>query len=646
MEKWLFDSTALGSLIAGIELKNSNPGRYSVAVEIFRSSLCRLDATDELIQKFNQWIQSRSSTDEGSRVCGVDPKNFPCFLHLAASAGDSDTVNLLLGIGIDIDVVNESNETAILFAFRSGKASVAAMLIERGANLNIVSTSGETPLHWLSNFTTMDLNLIMPSLVANSNSNTLDMRVRSISPFFRTMNAQGSPLDTATNIGRIDVVSVLMELGADPFRESLDMLSPIVQAASYHLTDRLAEFLKYDGVRARINDLVGEPNGGTLLYHALYCATSYRLTTEHGSDWQAMASNTIRLLHQAGARFDSVDPYGRTALQVAVTFSNERVIELLLDLGCQGLINVTNGETPPPIFCAMRAGRPDIFKLLCRRNADTYVWFNKRSLLHWCASDTANGLLFATQLGDRRSDIDSHSRDEHGMTPFQIAVVENNLPVVDLLLRYGADPQKLTARNTTTLDEAISSSDPMSLEGLKYLVTMDPTSYVVQPKFHTTALHSAAQLSDFMGDYLTNRSKFLTLLRAFPSEKHLNARSKAVGALPGGLTPLHFACETGNYFAASELLLAGAKFDIKDDAGGTALDRARKAKADLEEDDIEILSFELNRDETTTLESLKGIIDLLENWSGKTRAELVPEANELEKDLNGLKFSQLGFRTT
>lgn len=55
---------------------------------------------------------------------------------------------------------------------------------------------------------------------------------------------------------------------------------------------------------------------------------------------------------------------------------------------------------------------------------------------------------------------------------------------------------------------------------------------------------------------------------------------------------------------------------MKDDGGMTPLDWVRKSAEDFEQEDEQVLSFELKRDELSTLESLRGIIDLLENWPG------------------------------
>ena len=570
----------------------------------------------------------------------IDPRDGPRFLHLAASIGDSDALNLILSDGLDVNVVNEFDETAILFAFRSGNVQVVPFLIQRGAHLGIASSNGETPLHWLISINPDELDAIRSILLTHVDRRSLEMRCRPLHWFHRTLSPQGTPLDTATNAGRIDLVSILIALDADPFMESNEMESPIVQAVSHHRVDLIEEFLKYDHVRARVNDYVG---GGTLLYHALYCATHYRLMIEHGHERESVSSDTLRLLIKNGARLDPIDTYERNALQVAVSFSTAKEVELLLELGCHELVNSSNHLNPPPLLSAMRSGKRDLFKILYDRGADTHLWFDKRSIRHWCACDRVNGLFVAHLLGDRRDDIDTESRDDDGVTPFQLAVLENNFPVADLFLQQGGDPYKLTTRGTTALGEVITSSDHHSIQGLKYLIQKDPKNYIVQPRFNVTALHYAAHLSDFMGDYLTNRSKFIFLLRTFHEEEHLHARTTAVGALPGGQTPLHYACQAGNYFAASELLLAGSKIDIKDDGGLTPLDWARKTAENFEEEDVEVMNFELKRDELSTLESLRGIIDLLESWAEKNRRNVAEEVNEVEKELDGLKFSQFGF---
>jgi len=82
---------------------------------------------------------------------------------------------------------------------------------------------------------------------------------------------------------------------------------------------------------------------------------------------------------------------------------------------------------------------------------------------------------------------------------------------------------------------------------------------------------------------------------------------------------------------------------MKDDGGMTPLDWVRKSAEDFEQEDEQVLSFELKRDELSTLESLRGIIDLLENWPGKNRVNIAEEVNEAQKELDRLKFSHFGF---
>jgi len=170
---------------------------------------------------------------------------------------------------------------------------------------------------------------------------------------------------------------------------------------------------KYDHVQARVNDCVGDE---TLLYHALYCAPRYRLMIEQGREPESISLDTLRLLISNGARLDLIDTDGRNALQVAVAFSIATEVGLLLDLGCQELINDSDHRNRPPLLSAMNLGKCDLFKMLCDR-ANTHLWFDKRPLLHWCACDRVNGLFVARVLGDRRDD-NTESKDEDGVTPF------------------------------------------------------------------------------------------------------------------------------------------------------------------------------------------------------------------------------------
>jgi len=76
-------------------------------------------------------------------------------LHVAASKGHIEIVELLLANGSDIEAKEETGRTPLHAAAFRGHAVVVEALLAKGANVNALTHDGKTPLDWalLSNKT-------------------------------------------------------------------------------------------------------------------------------------------------------------------------------------------------------------------------------------------------------------------------------------------------------------------------------------------------------------------------------------------------------------------------------------------------------------------------------------------------------------
>ena len=69
-------------------------------------------------------------------------------LLFAARQGNTETVKALLDAGVDVNQVNPGDKTSpLLIAAINGHFDLAALLLDRGANPNLASTAGATPLY-------------------------------------------------------------------------------------------------------------------------------------------------------------------------------------------------------------------------------------------------------------------------------------------------------------------------------------------------------------------------------------------------------------------------------------------------------------------------------------------------------------------
>jgi hypothetical protein len=67
-------------------------------------------------------------------------------LHVAATEGHKDVVELLVRAGADVDAANQWGVTPLYLAAAGGFKEIAALLIAQGANVNVKEQRGETPL--------------------------------------------------------------------------------------------------------------------------------------------------------------------------------------------------------------------------------------------------------------------------------------------------------------------------------------------------------------------------------------------------------------------------------------------------------------------------------------------------------------------
>ena len=87
-------------------------------------------------------------TEHGADVNGRNEKNGEIPLHRASANGRLEAGQFLLNRAADIDVPNDSKNTALMLATLRGHAEFAQMLLERGASIDARGSLGWTPLHW------------------------------------------------------------------------------------------------------------------------------------------------------------------------------------------------------------------------------------------------------------------------------------------------------------------------------------------------------------------------------------------------------------------------------------------------------------------------------------------------------------------
>ena len=379
---------------------------------------------------------------------GVDGRNDvgDTALMKAARRGHVDIVKLLLNAGADPNIVDKSQlnncelgyefgeskwgYTALMHAISANnvydctgknRIEIVKLLLEAGADPNIQTLNGDTPLIEASQRKYMEEEIIslLLSYKADSNIKRNKRNLITSRPQY-----DWTALIYAANEGLTKVVSLLLKAGANPNIKDDDGVTALNKAALKGYTEIVSLLLK-----AGANPNIKVKNGVTALIDAAY---------NNHIDVVKELINTKRkfIFNFRKTNLNATNRHGMTALIWAADQGHVDVVKLLLDAGADPHITEEKGLTA--LIIAADKSHTEIVRLLLDAGTDPNIKDKYDQTALTCAAYMGNAEVIKLLI-NAHSDLNAQTKKE-GLTALMNAADKGHVDVVKLLLDAGADP--------------------------------------------------------------------------------------------------------------------------------------------------------------------------------------------------------------
>jgi len=404
------------------------------------------------------------------------PHNPVTTLHEAAARGDVATLAALLQTTTNLETWNELGQTPLQVAVTSGHLAAAALLVDKGADVNMRDFEDNPLLHqifwkkqyqvydhpttnWLSNKPGYSENKMYARYLAKPAGHWSPNGLLEGTCFLLLCgaNAQATnqtgltlvqlAIDEKNTMGfvfylpgdRRLYLKLLRDAGADLNQRDADGNTPLHLCAQETVTERMTDLI------AAGADLNATNKAGQTPLHKF---------SEKILAWDESISGTnepFQLLVSSKVNLDAQDNEGRTPLHVLAAMDDMfqfQALKLLLAAGANPNLRDKHGRTPAHIYLSQKwhwiIPSADI-EVLAKAGANLSIKDNQgKTPLHYLASLTGENQIVLFELhsiGDTfiSAKVDLDARDNHGDTPLMLAGKAKNDIVYAWLLRAGAN---------------------------------------------------------------------------------------------------------------------------------------------------------------------------------------------------------------
>lgn len=476
-------------------------------------------------------------------------------LHMAASCAQLQVVEALLDNfpSLTVDQLNDVGETPLLSACRSGHRDVVELLLSRGADPKIATSSKESPLHWLISFNENEVYAVGQALIsAGADVKSLTTKQIKYGAFPSGIDFDnlppGTPLTWAVHHDRSDIIEFFL---SQPESACLCVITapynptPLEWAAKYHHRHCLEAMIVAMKAQ-KLNFTYQE-----FLKAAVHGADMFSMIFRSGVQYLKRMKDTLDYLLEEthGASFGTgLGGFGYTLLYYAISEGRDLVVKYLLAPETEALLragrerlravvkeeddmpmrrygvfseehinNPCGIELRTPLLECIRWNHHEIFDLLITRGADIHARSRNPfdgSKTNWSALHVFAyaghdlDLTLVRKIVEAGVEVDAQL-DESGdlEAPLLVALKNNALNLAQELLSRGANINAacissgfITLEHSTTiLGHLVASAARGSIARMQIIFNQPQASqdraamFIIEPQRHLTAFHLAAR---------------------------------------------------------------------------------------------------------------------------------------------------------